>query len=428
MNQRLLLILLQGIDMMKKLLFIGLLLAAVLFPAFSGAVSERGAWMLTHSTVNNGNSYFDVTETIDPTTTSTDFLVIPEDSGLFRTRTAFEEAITVTIDPGSDGWVFVHDDNTTIRRPYTIEIYQIEWTKSRRDANVVAGNPTTVQFNQDANGVVTFNMAAGTWGRDPWSLTIYCKKYYEYEVLLKFPAPSDIDLESGDYHASFTVSFPRTPKDSKNNDYSPVVTPTVDPVSIKGRYGESSAAASNGAYSFSIQSTADTFNMDLQNYGTCQNHQAAIVNFSAQESLSSTTQSEANSYSGKYQVLVSPFSDISLDISSENHYKFILSNSEQQTRSDINTVYYTLAKDSAGTALTRYDSNSYPNTFIVPVTFSTESTGGGNWYDNIRNWKLEWKINSSSIYISPIAPTNTSTIRGSGLYTSTIYFFVVTNT
>ena len=106
------------------------------------------------------------------------------------------------------------------------------------------------------------------------------------------------------------------------------------------------------------------------------------------------------------------------DTSSDNPYMFVLNGSDNLTRTEINTVWYNLASNSNGTALTLYDSSKYKHTYVLTPTVDASGTS--------RNWVINWDL-VQTVYLQPIAP-QTAVTRANGVYHTTLYFYVVTNT
>ena len=104
--------------------------------------------------------------------------------------------------------------------------------------------------------------------------------------------------------------------------------------------------------------------------------------------------------------------------SSDNPYYFVLNGTDNLPRSEINTVWYTLASNSSGTSFSLYNSNTYKHTYVVTPTLSVSGTK--------KNWVLTWDL-SQTVYIKPTAAT-TAVTRANGFYRTTLYFYVVTNT
>ena len=138
------------------------------------------------------------------------------------------------------------------------------------------------------------------------------------------------------------------------------------------------------------------------------------VGLSTSNSNKSTIRSQN---SGKYKILVSPYSQYDLDdTSDDNPYMFILNGTDNLPRTDINTVWYTLASNANGSALTVYN-NTYKHTYVLTPTLDVSGTE--------RNWVLNWDL-TQDIFIKPLAPTTTVT-QANGTYHTTLYFYVVTN-
>ena len=410
---------------MKRLI---LLLSAILLlsgiPLFAGGSSEaisEESWILEHSTVNNDNKYWDVSEALAAATPAQQYAAT-SDSGLLRVRTNYGRTYTdskyrkVTIEPVGGGWEFVSDNNATVTRAYTFELYKIGWTRSSATSTTptASGSPAKVTPGTNNASEYSFTMDSATWtyeGNFITGRTYYTSKFYDYEVVLVLPELSQAEkerLEPGDYHATFKVSL------YIGSDGGSLVSQTY---TIKAVYGETSGG--NTEYAFTVGEASATYNVDLSNVSSFVD--VASLSFHA-VGLSTENKEKSqieNSYKNKYKVLISPYSQYNLDnTSSDNPYMFILNGSDNLTRTEINTVWYTLASSSSGTALNLYDGNNYKHTYVLTPTLEVTGTK--------RNWVLNWDL-SQDIYLKPSAPTTTVT-QANGFYHTTLYFYVVTNT
>ena len=408
---------------MKRLIFI---LFAILLrsgmPLFAGGSSEatsEESWMLEHSTVNNDNKYWDVTEKLDAATPTQDYAA-SSDSGLLRIRTNYGNDHTedkyrkVTIEPVGGGWEFISDHNATVTRAYSFALYKIGWSRSGSTANATAsGSPTKVTSGITSNSTeYSFTMDKASWTYEGnWLIgkTYYTNKFYDYELVLVLPELTQTErsrLEPGEYHATFRVTL-----------YLGNTSDTVSQLyTIKAVYGESSAGATE--YSFTVSEANSTYNVNLAT--TNQYFDVASLAFHAVGlSTSSSNENTIKSQnSGKYKVLISPYSQYDLDnTSNDNPYMFILNGTDNLPRTDINTVWYTLAGSSGGSSLTVYN-NSYKHTYVLTPTLTVSGTS--------RNWVLNWDL-SQTIYLKPLAPTAAVT-QANGSYHTTLYFYIVTNT
>ena len=127
-----------------------------------------------------------------------------------------------------------------------------------------------------------------------------------------------------------------------------------------------------------------------------------------------------SAYQNKFKVLISPYPEYNMDdTSSDNPYMFVLNGTENlPSRTEINTVWYTLAGSSNGTSLSLYDSSKYKHTYVITPTLDVSGKKP--------NWVLTWDLDQS-IYIKPVAP-DAAVTRANGFYHTTLYFYVVTNT
>ena len=403
------------------MLLLILLLCVLPLVAFgrNEAISEE-SWLLEHSTVNNENNYWDVSQALTSGTPATAYSAASE-NGLLRVRTNYGRNYTadsyrkVTITPVGGSWTLVSDRNATVTRSYSFDLYRIEWTRSSPTATATAsGNATKISPTTDTSSEYSFTMNKATWTSDwSWSsgTTYYTNKFYDYEIVLKLPALTQEEqahLEPGSYHASFDVTL------YLGSDGGSSVTQRY---TIKAEYGESSS--SNTEYSFVVEEANATYNVDLSQ--TSQRFPVAEIKFHA-SGLSNEDKNESqieNSYKNKYKVLISPYPEYDMDdTSNDNPYMFILNGTDNLPRSEINTVWYTLASNTNGTALTLYDSSKYKHTYVLTPTVDASGTS--------RHWVINWDL-VQTVYLQPIAP-QTAVTRANGFYHTTLYFYVVTNT
>lgn len=409
--------------MRKLILIIAILIfpvAALIAGGSSEATSEE-TWIIAHSSVNNDNKYWDVTQTITPAVPDAEYSPTSE-NGLFRLRTNYGKTYTdskyrkVTITPDANGWYLVSDNNVTLKRPYTVEIYQIKWTRSGSSSTAtVSGSPTKVTPSTSNASEISFTMNSATWDRDGnwWSgYNYYSSVFYDYEVVIKLPALTEQELEvlePGSYHATFNVSM------YLGSDGGSSQTETY---TIKGMFGESSE--DNTEYSFMVDSSTYTYSVDLSE--TDSYFDVASIQFHASATSTSNNNENTmyNNFKNKFSVVISPYNSYTLDsTSNENPYVFILNGTENLVRNEINTVPYTIHKNGTGGTFSLYDSNKYNHTYIVTPTLDVSGTK--------RNWVLNWDL-SQLLYVKPTAPTDETISRAAGFYKTTIYFYVVTNT
>lgn len=404
------------------MLFFILLLCVLPLVALSQneAISEE-SWLLEHSSVNNENKFWDVSQSLTSDAPATAYSAA-SDNGLLRIRTNYGRSHTedsrreVTITPVGGSWTLVSDRNATVTRAYTFDLYRIEWTRSSPTATATAsGKATKIDPANNDSTEYSFTMNKATWDSE-WGLfsgtTYYTKKFYDYELVLNLPALTQAEqehLEPGSYHASFDVTL------YLGSDGGSSVTQRY---TIKAEYGETST--SNAEYSFVVEEADATYNVDLSQtnqYFPVANLSFHAVGLSTSSEKYDTTVESQNS--GKYKILISPYSQYDMDNTSDaNPYMFILNGSDNLARTEINTVWYTLASNSSGTALSLYDSSNYTHTYVLTPAVDASGTA--------RNWVLNWDL-SQIIYVKPIAPASTIT-RANGFYHTTLYFYVVTNT
>lgn len=411
--------------MMKRLFVLLPLLFLLCLPLVAIGTSEatsEESWLITHTSVNNENKFWDISETVIPTTPEHAYSAASE-NGLLRIRTNFGREHTgdsfrqVTITPDANGWYFVSDNNITVSRPYSLDVYSMKWTRSSSTSDATkSGTPSKLTGNSISytDGSISFTMTkatwTGEWSWDSWSYVYYSKEFYDYEILIRLPELTDqelADLEPGTYHATFSVTLCTDSEEGET---------ITESFTIKGEYGASSS--SNTEYSFMVDSVSSSYNVDLSSTDTY--FDVAKVQFQAM-GLSTENKEQENIeslYSNKYKVLISAYSNYELDTGSENPYYFVLNGTENLVRTEINTVYYSLAGSAGGSSLPLYNGNRYAHTYVLTPTLSVSGTR--------RNWVLSWEL-SKTIYLKPEAASNETITRAAGFYKTTLYFYVETN-
>ena len=407
---------------MRRIILITAILIFSVTALIAGGTTEsvsEESWIIAHSTVNNDNKYWDVTQTVTPAVPAAEYSPTSE-NGLFRLRTNYGRNYTdnkyrkVTITPDANGWYMVSDSNVTLKRQYTVDIYEIKWTRSGYNKDAISsGNPTKIVPSTNNTTEISFTMKAATWDTDwDWGRKRYSSQFYDYEVVIRLPQLSEqelADLEPGSYHATFNVSM------YLGSDGGSLQTETY---TINGMFGESSEE--NSEYSFMVDSATYTYSVDLSE--TSSYFDVASIQFHASAtstSNNSQTQME-NNYKNKFTVVISSYNNYTLDSTSNvNPYAFILNGTENLVRNEINTVPYTIHKNGTGGTFSLYNSNKYKHTYVITPTLDVSGTR--------RNWVLNWDL-SQLLYVKPAAPTDETITRAAGFYKTTIYFYIVTNT
>lgn len=408
---------------MRRVILIALFLLLPLISAMAIGTSEatsEESWVIAHSSVNNDNKYWDVAQTLIPGTPVSEFAAA-SDNGLLRIRTNYGKEYKddnhrkVEISPVGS-WDLVCDGNVTLKRRYSIDIYEIEWTRNGYKGTPSQVGSTKIITPDDTNDdTISFTMKAATWDTDweweGWKLVIinYAKTFHDYEIVIRLPALTENELaalEPGSYHASFNVSL------YLGSDGGEVLTETY---SIKAEFGKTSGE--NTEYAFMVDSGESTYSVDLT--ATKSYFEVANLMFHAANTSSSNNDKTTveNAFKGKYKVLIAPYANYRLDTNPTNPYIFVLNGTENATGSEINRVPFKIYKDSSGGTFSIYN-NSYPHTYVMTPTLNVSGTE--------RNWVLNWSL-EQPIYVKPEAPSNETISRAAGFYKTTLYFFVVTN-
>lgn len=392
---------------MKKIIivvFLLLILSSILFAAGS---NEAMLIYFPRESVNNSNYAFELP--LD--STPINLVQIPEvafssfstnGNELFRIRTTLEENVTVRLEPGANGWNFVHENNSTIVRPFEVDVVQHNLNHSFSGYNLdTTTGPTTYPFG----GLVLDSTVFGGW------ISHYALEINDYDFIIRFPT-SVTFLEPGYYNASFILSVDET---------NAIPNTTIN---IRGYYNvnhNNETGSGNYLESFIVSPTNYTTSMDLSDSTSDIYYNVANISMNATEITNTDPQNNQTTLSNRYTILISPkalYSDT-------GDYQFIRIGSENVSRTPANTVVYELASADG------YSFSSPPSTLdgasevgeLSPTTtkyvkpnfdYIQTATGG---FGTPSQWYMEWTMNYP-LWIK--IPSNQGN-HGSGIYQSTIY-------
>ena len=229
------------------------------------------------------------------------------------------------------------------------------------------------------------------------------------DICLNIPSLGGATPEPGYYSTRLRITVPA------HNQYSASGSSSVGSeeieITVRGYLGidTSELAASS---SFAVVSDTDSYSMDLgisQNSANGYAVAKAIFNYS--NVIYDTLPASASETTDKFRIYVTPSADYQ-DVSSV--FRFIKFGSENQARTDENTIYYDLTwADKAG---------SYINPAYSSSQMSRVHGGGGR-----NSWFVTWTLNRTIYLKLTQASLDTAAEHQQGLYYSYIYFTLVTN-
>ena len=333
--------------------------------------------------------------------------------------------IAITIE-SLDNWTFVNENNPTQTCPFTLDAFYVEerW-KGKGSSGSSTFDATTGQIGTSTALTYSGKTASFVISNGVYTLTLpytyYSKgqqRYYPYyprtsDICLNIPA-LDSAPEPGYYSTRLVITIPAYTKYDENKTSSLVGEQTIT-ITVRGYLGIDAAdlAASS---SFAVLSSSDTYSMNL---GISANpgggYSVARTTFNYSNVIYDTQPSGANQTTAKYTIYVSPTRDYS-DTSSA--YRFIKIGSENQARTDENTIYYELT----------WDGKTSNISYIRPTYTSTQLSSTANGGNAGRNsWLVSWTLDKTIYLNLTDASLDTAAEHQQGLYYSYAYFTLVTN-
>lgn len=417
-----------------------------------GLAEDARLYYFPTSVVNNSNVMVDLTtpKAMTGTEFSDDFVNYTSDNlALFRIREtlmtekkdtnvvgSMDESITIIIE-SLDDWTFVNEYNSTRTTSFSLDAFCVEqkWNYTGKGTSYdYTASPTIALTNSStltaSNASATFTKSGNNYEL-VLPYTYYSKaqgRYYpryimSADVCLNIPEFQP-GLEPGYYSTKLRITIPDHDEyDSSENKTSGHGTSFV--ITVRGFLGIDEG--SSGSSSFAVLSIADTYTMDL---GIKENppdgYSVAEAKFIFSDVVASAvgnnTDPRPSNAETKYTIYVSPTSNYT-DTSSS--FKFIKIGSENQARTEANTIYYTLSWTSNNSS---YDNQTTAPLYMRPKYTSTKiasvSTAGTG-----RNiYQISWEMDN---IIKLNLTTESLKAYGShqeGMYYSYIYFTLVTTT
>lgn len=358
--------------------------------------------------------------------------------------------------------VFTHENNATATREFSLEAFCTESVLSSAGsgkANYSNNNP--IQLGNDdtvlSDGATThFKRTGNTYElvlpSTPYYVVSTSNYLYYPERIRSFDVAISLDgtnnsLEAGYYTTTITIET------TQYYEYEVIIgnitfrkeatVPLTETITIRGYVGET-PGTSNGIYTFTVSSASDTYSMNLglTSQTDANAYEIAKVSFHQMDIINqSLTTSEQDSHATKFNIYISPTSNYE----ASGSYQFIKMSSENQARSDTNTIYYDLYLKTSQGMKTFSQINSGTSFSGDGVVISTAGTGtksttyklvpeydyfwigegnssiGGIQTEYREKWDLEipiyLKISSSSL----------NKVHDAGMYYSYVYFTLVAN-
>lgn len=384
---------------------------------------------------------------------------INNSSGRIYHGTTTTNSTVVTI---TTSGVFTHENNATSTRAFSLEAFCFESVLSGAgNGKANYSNTTPVQLGDDdtvlSDGSTThFKRTGNTYElilpSTPYYVVSTSNYLYYPEYIRSFDVAVSLEdtnntLEAGYYTTTITIQT------TQYYEYEVIIgnitfrkeatVPLTETITLRGYVGEV-PGTTTGIYTFTVSSATDTYSMDLGLATQSDNdaYEIAKVSFHQIDIITSElSTNQQNSHKTKFTLYVSPTSDYT----AAGTYQFIKMNSENQVRSNVNTIYYDLYLKTnsglkqigsissnatfteEGTVLASAGKGSQNTTYkLVPkydyfwIGEGSSSVGGIS-TEYREKWDLEVPI-----YLK-ITSTSLGKVHDAGMYYSYIYFTLVAN-
>lgn len=427
--------------------------------AFAGGANEARLFYFPRNVVNNQNVSIELTQQKALTASGIKFDFennSTDDLALFRISDSLYNSsdqpnaggLTITIS-SDDNWEFVNENNPTSRRPFELKAYCIE--KKRNYKSYPESNSSKVEIGASttlprSNATASFKKVG-----DVYELFIpytsfsdvlggkYAEYIREFDICIVIPNDDD-SLESGYYQTSLSVvsgQYQEHSVSNRNLGKDGGLKRIEQTLSIRGRVGLEQATSSTNSYSFSVLSKKDTYSMDLGITSQSTPYQVANISFFYSDTTKNNPESSSNNttFKNQFKLYLSPTRDYKV----AGTYQFIKLNSENQARTDENTVYYDLylEKNSTYQSFSDIGGSSFPtgskigsagvstpaSTYYITPEFSYIQISSSSWLTGEDKWKVTWELNKD-IYLKLTDETMRHT-HLEGLYYTYMYVTLV---
>ena len=369
--------------------------ACSLFGAYYGGSNESRLYYLPRSVVDNKGSALpiasaktvsqsEISVEYDPTTPQFSIFRISENlvrRDYSKLTDSYSGSLDMTI-TSQNGWNFIKEDNSTITRPFEINVYMVKKTLnnssgvysyqifdasnkkvltstsySTRNKRYTETEGNTSIFRKSGNSYI-LSLPYTTYYNDFASDydNRYSTHYYEFDICIKLKDGYS-NLPEGYYYTTITFSIPAfvenriyinnsgevhlTEYDENNQLIERTENRTI---TIWGYVGSADDEnASN--YSFYVDDTTDTYSMDLGLQTQPENQAYAVATAKFYNLFQykipqgePVVEPDATTARNKFKIYISPTSTYT----SEGRYQLIKVNAENQPRRFENTIYYDL--------------------------------------------------------------------------------------
>ncbi len=338
----------------------------------------------------------------------------------------------------NNGWNFISEDNPSYTRPFKLCTIQNVSTYNNSVATHQYGSfsesKKTMTYNDGyyiltlptSNSVTVTNWSLFNGNR---AVGMVPSQLIFLDLCIYLESNAAKDLIGGYYYTDISYEiideyYTHTVKQSGERfSLEKAEGPPISGTFRVWGYIGSETVKNSASYSFNVSETNDTYSMDL---APAENtyYNVALINFHYADVVNSEPDTEMNE--SKFKIYISPGTDYNKTTYTAEDYCFKKINTENKTRTDENTVYYSLFKNTTqnGTFST-YDGHPY----VYEITPSYEdkkiadvsTVGGGS-----KQWSTTWTLEGTPVYLR-ITDDSFRKEHLSGLYTSTLYFTLVAN-
>ena len=469
---------------MKKALFFTIflivLLSSCLFAeglidALFGTSENCDLLYLPRTFVNNANVMIELSQAkgISSTTTTADFSNSDENhQAMFKIRDSLENVndnknLVIEITSDND-WNFVNESNAMETRPFSIGV--ICFDREYKSQNYTTYSTHVLDMNSSHKLVNGEYVAADDWSettsltQSGGSITVDFDGT-KYTITIPLTSTTDNskpkymrdidfcivldetidDLESGYYSTTLHINTNKQYKTTSSTGG-----PLSETVNLRGYIG-ADPGENNATYSFLVSSATDTYSMDLNipNHKTVKAYNVASVSFLYSEI--SKTKPDDEDAENRFIIYISP----TARYENGGRYQFIKLDSDNQARSDMNTIYYDLyikTGDNAYTAMNsktsstdkaegklgswgRYtgSGNNVTTTYYLRPKYTYSQISSASYFGGETKYQLTWELDQN-IWLKINDSTHDATynslgkVHYSGMYWSYIYLTLETTT
>ena len=345
--------------------------------------------------------------------------------------------------------VFVHENNPTMQRPFTLSVFctEQEFTSDQsgsnahyensnatlNDTSVLPKSGASSTFKKTSEGYELF-IPSGQYY--VLKRTAYFPKYvrnYDLCINLDEAAPG---LEPGFYTATFEVtSTPYYEYEATVNTVrltKKEMKKVNETITVRGYYGID-PETHEGSYTFTVLSAKDTYTMDLDlQTGSNVTYDVAKMLFS--HMYMANSKPSESTRKNRFKLYISP----TREYKDAGDYMFIRMNSENQARTDENTVYYDLYLNVGGEdSYKKFSNLGYSPSYSG--TIGSAGVYSGNTYYVVPDYDSYWISQESGdiatvyretwtleqeLYLK-VSDKSLGKAHQSGLYYSNVYFTLV---